>query len=31
VVNAIPHVVASPPGLISSLDLPLTLPHNAFG
>jgi len=30
-VNAIPHVVASEPGLISSLDLPLTLPTNAFG
>jgi hypothetical protein len=30
VVNAIPHVVAAHPGLISSLDLPLTLPTNAF-
>ena len=30
VVNAIPHVVAAPPGLVSSLDLPLTLPTHAF-
>lgn len=30
VVNAVPHVVAAPPGLLSSLDLPLTLPHAAF-
>jgi hypothetical protein len=30
VVNAIPHVVAAPPGLLSSLDLPLTLPRSAF-
>lgn len=30
VVNAIPHVVDAPPGLLSSLDLPLTLPRNAF-
>jgi hypothetical protein len=29
VVNAIPHVVAAPPGLLSSLDLPLTLPASA--
>lgn len=29
-VNAIPHVVAAPPGLLSSLDLPLTLPVAAF-
>lgn len=26
--NAIPYVVAAPPGLLSSLDLPLTLPKN---
>jgi hypothetical protein len=31
VVNAIPHVVAADPGLLSSLDLPLTLPRHAFG
>jgi hypothetical protein len=30
VVNAIPHVVAAPPGLLSSLDLPLTLPAGAL-
>ena len=30
VVNAIPHVVAAAPGLVSSLDLPLTLPTHAF-
>jgi len=30
VVNAVPHVVAAPPGLLSSLDLPLTLPRAAF-
>ena len=30
VVNAIPHVVAAPPGLTSSMDLPLTLPHQPF-
>jgi 2,4-diaminopentanoate dehydrogenase len=30
VVNAIPHVVAAPPGLVSSLDLSLTLPTHAF-
>jgi len=30
VVNAIPHVVAAPPGLLSSLDLPLTLPVGAM-
>jgi hypothetical protein len=29
-VNAIPHVVAAPPGLVRSLDLPLTLPVNPF-
>jgi hypothetical protein len=30
VVNAVPYVVDAPPGLLSSLDLPLTLPHHAF-
>ena len=30
VVNAIPYVVAAQPGLISSVDLPLTIPHGAF-
>ena len=29
-VNAIPFVVDAPPGLVSSLDLPLTLPRHAF-
>ena len=30
VVNAVPYVVAARPGLLSSLDLPLTLPRHAF-
>lgn len=30
VVNAIPYVVAAQPGLLSSVDLPLTIPHHAF-
>lgn len=30
VVNAIPYVVDAPPGLLSSLDLPNTLPQHAF-
>jgi hypothetical protein len=30
VVNAVPHVVDAAPGLLSSLDLPLTLPRHAF-
>lgn len=30
VVNAVPHVVAAPPGLVSSLDLPPTLPRDVF-
>jgi hypothetical protein len=30
VVNAIPYVCASPPGLVSSADLPATLPRHAF-
>ncbi|ORV54748.1 dihydrodipicolinate reductase [Mycobacterium europaeum] len=31
VVNAIPYVVAAPSGLLSSLDIPTTLPRYAFG
>jgi hypothetical protein len=31
IVNAIPYVCEAPPGLVSSLDLPLTLPRHAFG
>lgn len=31
IVNAIPAVCDAPPGLVSSLDLPLTLPRQAFG
>jgi len=30
VVNAIPFVVDAPPGLLSSLDIPTTLPRNVF-
>ena len=30
VVNAVPYVVAAEPGLLSSVDLPLTIPTNAF-
>lgn len=30
VVNAIPYVIDAPPGLLSSLDLPTTLPRNPF-
>jgi hypothetical protein len=30
VVNAIPFVVDAPPGLLSSLDVPMTLPQHAF-
>jgi hypothetical protein len=30
VVNAVPYVVAPPPRLLSSLDLPLTPPRYAF-
>ena len=30
VVNAVPYVVAAAPGLLSSLDLPLTTPSHAF-
>lgn len=31
VVNAVPYVVAAAPGLLSSLDLPVTLPAQVFG
>lgn len=30
VVNAIPYVVAAQPGLLSSRDLPITIPHNVL-
>lgn len=30
VVNAVPYVMEAPPGLLSSLELPLTLPRHAF-
>ena len=30
VVNAIPYVVAAPAGLLSSLDMPNTLPRHVF-
>jgi hypothetical protein len=30
VVNAIPYVCAAPPGLVSSFELPATLPRYAF-
>jgi hypothetical protein len=30
VVNAIPYVVAAPAGLLSSLDIPTTLPRHVF-
>jgi hypothetical protein len=30
VVNAVPFVVDAPPGLLSSLDIPVTLPRNVF-
>ena len=30
VVNAVPYVVAAPAGLLSSLDIPITLPRNVF-
>ncbi len=30
VVNSVPFVVNAPPGLLSSLDIPITLPRNAF-
>ena len=31
VVNAVPYVVGAPAGLLSSLDLPITLPRHAMG
>jgi hypothetical protein len=31
VVNAIPYVVDAPPGLLSSLDIPTSLPRHVFG
>ncbi|OHV04962.1 dihydrodipicolinate reductase [Mycobacterium talmoniae] len=31
VVNAVPYVVEAAPGLLSSLDLPMTLPRHVFG
>jgi hypothetical protein len=31
VVNALPYVVDAPPGLLSSLDIPTTLPRHVFG
>lgn len=30
VVNAVPYVIDAPPGLLSSLDIPTTLPRHAF-
>jgi len=30
VVNAVPYVIAAEPGLLSSVDLPLTVPKHAF-
>jgi 2,4-diaminopentanoate dehydrogenase len=30
VVNAVPYVVAAEPGLLSSVDLPLTIPKHAL-
>jgi hypothetical protein len=30
-VNAVPFVVGAPPGRLSSLDLPVTVPTSAFG
>ena len=30
VVNAVPFVVDAPPGLLSSLDIPTTLPRHVF-
>ena len=30
VVNAVPYVVDAQPGLLSSVDLPLTIPRDAF-
>jgi 2,4-diaminopentanoate dehydrogenase len=30
VVNAVPYVVDAAPGLLSAVDLPLTIPKNVF-
>ncbi len=30
VVNAVPYVVKAPPGLLSAVDLPLTIPRHVF-
>lgn len=30
VLNAVPYVVAAEPGLVSSVELPLTIPKGAF-
>ena len=30
IVNAIPHVCAARPGIVTSVDLPLTLPYRPF-
>ena len=30
IVNAVPYVVDAPPGLVSSLDIPVTLPRTPF-
>jgi hypothetical protein len=30
VVNAVPYVVDAPPGLLTSLDLPITAPRHAL-
>ena len=30
IVNAVPYVIAAPPGLVSSLDLPITAPRDTF-
>jgi 2,4-diaminopentanoate dehydrogenase len=30
VVNAVPYVVEAQPGLLSAVDLPLTIPQHAF-
>jgi hypothetical protein len=30
IVNAVPFVIAAPAGLVSSLDLPVTVPTRAF-
>jgi hypothetical protein len=30
VVNAVPYLVAAEPGLLRSLEMPITIPRNAF-